>query len=887
MSKYTLSFGLLPLELDSDTKHLLPISSITNLDSTVITTGRDGNVVIEETQTKLAVHSDWISGIACLSAAKFLTVSHDFTICYNWKTTIWNHKIVGYHADYVKGIALIGLEDMKCRYATVGLDKKLKIWELDLFEVENEEDVEAKLLGKFDNTTHHDAGSIYCLTATKDVIIFGDNEGRLSWYDINSYSVIRTIDDAAGVNLKTLKLLDDETTVLSTSADGEIKLWNVESGKCLWTKQLSHAIWSVEGTLSKDLFLGDCMGNITQLQGNQISVIYKPSDCDTKTGGILAMAIIEDVLWFSSSGNSDLNKLNLLSKKLTVIEGGHALVRCSLLTNRRHVITENTSGELEKWDIVSCELVEKISRDEGNFDEVVRKLNPKEVLQHWCSVSIKRGILFVKINERFLNTEVYGSALTDYVIVNEDKVDEINLDERYNLGRIAVNSLLHGFIDYELAKDKKFREDISSTKKQTPPSTPNLLRRHNSMASDHTNPDQHKDNKSIKEKRRLSIFTKFTQSNNTTPQSSAPNTPNGIPDVPHTYHGIIEESEDEMGMMLPGPATALPTSSKPANLTLTRSVTEQSIERSATPSSTFGFHNRSSRVKLETNSIDDLHSISSTGNGEVNFKFNSKSFSKDLSERKPGLFLNEYIEEVYHAYLKQAPNSSSTFMKFGRRIPETLFIRDSTRPVIQIKSGCILTVNHWKEGSTGETIAFSTYLPPPTYTANDLIDNYHTYESLERHLPIWLGKILFKEDKVIKTYPKITFIIQPWKDEAHLSEETQQSPEAERLVVEHKRSGFHKKSKPPESPLMLPKINDSNVRLTAANMIKAKKIKTYIVDRFESKTPEMKNKEDPSEWLEILCKGTVLENDITLSAIRTLYWKSNTDIVLEYRRKPT
>lgn len=167
------------------------------------------------------------------------------------------------------------------------------------------------------------------------------------------------------------------------------------------------------------------------------------------------------------------------------------------------------------------------------------------------------------------------------------------------------------------------------------------------------------------------------------------------------------------------------------------------------------------------------------------------------------------------------------------------------------------------------------------------IDNYHTYESLERHLPIWLGKILFKEDKVIKTYPKITFIIQPWKDEAHLSEETQQSPEAERLVVEHKRSGFHKKSKPPESPLMLPKINDSNVRLTAANMIKAKKIKTYIVDRFESKTPEMKNKEDPSEWLEILCKGTVLENDITLSAIRTLYWKSNTDIVLEYRRKPT
>lgn len=878
MSKYTLSYGFLPPSNNTDTTHLLPITSITRLDSTVITAGRDGNVIIEESHTKLAVHSDWISGIACLSATKFLTVSHDFTICYNWQTTAWNHRIVGYHDDYVKGIALIGFHDMKCKFATVGLDKKLKIWELDLFEVENEDDEEAKLIGEFDNATKQDAGSIYCVAATESTVIFGDNDGRLRWYDVETNSLIRSLDDAACVNLKTLKILDDNKTVMSTGADGSVKLWVIETGKCLKTRKLEHAIWSVEGKSSDNLYLGDSAGNILLLCHDKVSFIYENNQEEKsyRSGGILAMSIIDDEVWFSNSGNSNLNKLNLKTKELKVIQGGHALLRCSLLTNRRHVITENTLGSLQKWDIVSCELVENISKDEGTFDEVVRKRNPKEVLPHWCTVTIKRGILFVKINERFLNTEVYGSALTDYEIVNADKADDINFDERYNLGRIAINSLLHGFIEYELAKDRKFREEKTAIKKQTPPSTPNILRRHSSMVLEHTG-SEHKDKN--KEKRRLSIFTKFTQSNNTTPQNSAPNTPNGMMD---THQGIIKENESgAMPMMLPGPATAPNNSIKPIHIPLSRTTTDHSMERSATPSSTFGFHNKVSRMKFDTGSTEDIPSSSSIGNGEVKFKFTSRNFSSGNSAetKKSGLFLNEYIDEVYQSYLRQPPNSSSSFMKFGKRIADTLFIRDSTRPVVKIKSGCILTVNHWREGSTGETISFSTYLPPPTYTSIDLVDNFSTYESLEKHLPIWLGKILFKEDKVVKNYPKITFIIQPWVDtEFESSEDKEHGSQS-------KKSGFYRKIKPHESPLMLPKINDANVRLTAAEMIKAKKVKQYIVDRFETRTPEMKNKEDPSDWLEILCKGTVLENDITLSAIRTLYWKSNTDIVLEYRRK--
>lgn len=47
----------------------------------------------------------------------------------------------------------------------------------------------------------------------------------------------------------------------------------------------------------------------------------------------------------------------------------------------------------------------------------------------------------------------------------------------------------------------------------------------------------------------------------------------------------------------------------------------------------------------------------------------------------------------------------------------------------------------------------------------------------------------------------------------------------------------------------------------------------------------MKAKMEPSLWLDLLCRGQVLDNDMTLNTVRTLYWKSQGDIVLEYRRK--
>lgn len=875
MSKYTISYGVLPRGITSVTEHLLPISTITNLESSVITTGRDGNVIIHRTKSKLTVHSDWISDIACISQNQFITVSHDFTICYNWYNLGWNHKIIGYHNDYVKGISLLDLGDTSCKFITVGLDKRLKLWSLDLVEVEKDEDIEANLICEFDNTSNLDTGSIYCVSCAGQFAIFGDNDGSLVWYDPEGHQLVRRIENAHSANLKTIRPMDGNKTILSTSADGTMKLWNVSSGFCLMEKKFENAIWTIEGSNSTNFYVGDSAGRIFHIINGQSTCLFDGKE--NEQGGILAMVNVDNMLWFSLSGNSNLNKLNLETKELKTTEGGRALLRCSLLTNRRHVITENTRGAIEKWDIISCELLETFHQSEGTFDEIVRKVNPKEVLPHWCSVSIKTGLLFVKLNQRLVSTEVYGGAIKDYELLNYDKADELDLDERYNLGTIVINSLLNGLVEYELAKDKTFREEFVHSKRPTPPTTPIMLRRNNSIPTEMIGLEQ-KDNKPGKEKRRLSILTKFGGSGSSTPQNSAPGTPNGLFDASQGQTGIIEEKEDELEMLLPGPAAAPSASLRP--VLLTKTSTDPALERSATPSSAFGLP-KWSRSRMDSNG-DDRQGLNNAVTTPIKFNFSSKSFSNNAtsSSENEGQFLNQYIEEIQQSYLKQTPSSSSSFMKFGKKVPETLFVKDSTRPIVRIKSGFILTVNCWKEGSFGETIAFSTLLSQPTYSKDDIVMNAPVYESLERHMPFWLGKLLFKEDKVIRSYPKITFIIQPWKDEVFVEEEVN-------VTAETKKSGIYKQpSKPPESPLMLPKINDSNVRLTAPNMIKAKKIKHFIVERFESKTSEMKSKIDAHEWLDILCRGNVLDNDITLSAIRTLYWKSNTDVVLEYRRKP-
>lgn len=80
-------------------------------------------------------------------------------------------------------------------------------------------------------------------------------------------------------------------------------------------------------------------------------------------------------------------------------------------------------------------------------------------------------------------------------------------------------------------------------------------------------------------------------------------------------------------------------------------------------------------------------------------------------------------------------------------------------------------------------------------------------------------------------------------------------------------------------------IMESLIKLTAHEMLRVGKILTYLTDKFESRTAEMKDHRDPSEWLALECRGKELPVGMTLQTIKAKVWKSSSDIELVFRRK--
>lgn len=289
--------------------------------------------------------------------------------------------------------------------------------------------------------------------------------------------------------------------------------------------------------------------------------------------------------------------------------------------------------------------------------------------------------------------------------------------------------------------------------------------------------------------------------------------------------------------------------------------------------------------------------------------------------------MSDLLAEIKDVYIQEYNNNSSSLKLLTKRLPESKIDRDLRCPLIQVKSGSLLLVHLWRDGACGGTVLFSTFLPPSRIEDNDSDDEnndndtsrlesedldydqlkqYDFTESeygitmnrrqvfgqLEKNLPYWFAKMLFKNVKIENdSQPKLNFIIVPWVDSEHEKGKQNGSdgPQQQQQQQFHHmlKFGRTKSNDPVSASTDLPKVSDSNAKLVAPGMIRVKKIKYYVIDRFDSKTPEMKAKVDPSVWLELLCKGQVLENDMTLSTVRTLYWKSQSEIVIEYRRKLT
>lgn len=141
----------------------------------------------------------------------------------------------------------------------------------------------------------------------------------------------------------------------------------------------------------------------------------------------------------------------------------------------------------------------------------------------------------------------------------------------------------------------------------------------------------------------------------------------------------------------------------------------------------------------------------------------------------------------------------------------------------------------------------------------------HLVKQLRANLPKWIGQPILYDKFPHKELPKIAFQL--------LEVEYGELPT-------NKTIGGKSQRKIKKLPVL-----ESSIKLTSQNMLRVNKILTYLTEKFDSRTSEMKDKKAPGEWLVLECRGQELDPKMTLQTIKTKIWKSSSDIDLRFRRR--
>ncbi|KAJ3213199.1 hypothetical protein HDU67_003177 [Dinochytrium kinnereticum] len=125
-----------------------------------------------------------------------------------------------------------------------------------------------------------------------------------------------------------------------------------------------------------------------------------------------------------------------------VVRGGPSIARYTLLANRRWVVTEDTEGKVEVWDIVRCGRVRECGSEVGGcgegkslYERVVEMETTFEWIANWCTLDNKNGYLTVHLDE---------SKCYDAEMYHEDSGCEYKPameDQRINIGRWVLTNL--------------------------------------------------------------------------------------------------------------------------------------------------------------------------------------------------------------------------------------------------------------------------------------------------------------------------------------------------------------------------------------------------------------------------------------------------------------
>lgn len=215
-------------------------------------------------------------------------------------------------------------------------------------------------------------------------------------------------------NVKTVILNGDGTECLSGSSDGTIKLWSLGQQRCLATYRIhDEGVWTLASDEHLSYFYSS--GKDRKVFFTDLAAEYEKSYfLFQEKAPVLSIQPSYDpkCLWVATT-ESDLNcwpidiqhesmeeeedSNPLVDKPCETIAGGAGIKRVHILNNKRHVITEDSNGDICLWDILKAKKLQQLGK--VDFDEEIRKRKEPVYIPNWFTVDAKTGMLNVTLEE--------------------------------------------------------------------------------------------------------------------------------------------------------------------------------------------------------------------------------------------------------------------------------------------------------------------------------------------------------------------------------------------------------------------------------------------------------------------------------------------------------
>ncbi|KAF2739819.1 WD repeat protein-like protein [Polyplosphaeria fusca] len=550
------------------------------------------------------------------------------------------------------------------------------------------------------------------------------------------------------------------------------------------------------------------------------------------------------------------------------IEGQNGLIKHVLLNDRRRVLTLDTAGEVTLWDLLQCAPIKAFGK--RHLEDVVPEVNTRETVAHWCAVDTRTGSLTCVLEENYcFDAEMYADELH-----LEEKI-EFREDQRINLGKWILRYLFSNLIDEEIKRDEDFRtallkEKATSTQRSNAPT---------------------------------SIQIPEAPINGWKDAVSGPTSGSTIR-ATNGFHLPVTTPGLSIGLATPGippssaghgaqqPTTLPTTAEEDAGLSRTQTQKSQAKESGDYFSAATSGENGKTEPSTESSSdaanenpqspaTEDAPGQAKKAKGmfskKFNMSFNMKKFGSGnaAAETARPAAVDEKSEDSDSRSVKTdekviEDNFYGVIQKLRQEYEDQVSLGGATvnsqiapslpneTPVLKPPCSTTILIQEDRPDSGGVADLFEGKVGSLGQQA-DLI---------EKVAPIWLADVLLRNQIPLKDIVKVSFILEPYQN----------------LLPSISSDGYIPLLVPSDKVVRSANTTQSNNRLNANRMLRARKILAYVAERIEP--PPEKDDPDqirPEEYLELYCNNQLISPLMTLASIRAHVWRGGGDVLLYYK----